>query len=226
MGRFASVAILVSLVAAAGLHAVATTAAPGSVACPPLQVSGSAGGSVVGVLTDVLHSRVYLDKKYVGAPPVNITAGSRVCTDAKGQAVFNLSASKKATKCIVLPKTVLQASPPSLSPRLTLNFEAGNLWCSIRRTDGYFGAPYVAPNKRVRFIARTSSATLVGIVVDERVTTIKVSSGYVYVAARSRAIVGPQRQVTIDARGIPGRPTKLVLAAQERIALAKFRLLP
>jgi hypothetical protein len=224
MGRFASFLILVSLVVAAGILAVVTMAAPRSVACPPLLASGFAGGSVVGVLTDVLHSRVYLDKKYVGAPPVDIHAGSRVCTDEKGQAVVTLSPSKKTTKCMILPKTALRASPPG--SQLTLNFEAGNVWCSIRRTDRYFGAPYVASNKRVRFIARTSSASLVGIVVDARTTTIKVYTGSVYVFARSRVIVSRFRQVTIDAKGVPGRPTKLVLAAQERIALAKLRLLP
>jgi hypothetical protein len=201
----------IAVAAGAGATAVGGTTSI-SQGCPPTSGAASSTGDVVGSVTEVLHSRVYVDRSYVGAVPFKLVAGSRVCTDEKGEATIVLSGAGKPVTCILLARSALQVRSRSL------DFKAGTTWCSVRRAASSFGAP---PKSRV---TTKKTPTVLGVVV-ERATTVKVSSGSVDVfPARGHTVPVPSGyRVKIDATGRAGNATKgLTLTIEERIA--KLRL--
>ncbi len=216
---FPTVASTVALAAGSGAAAGAPQRA--AVSCP---VAGapSSTGEIAGAITDVLHSRVYVDRKYVGAPPLDVAAGSRVCTDEQGEAVFDLARSGKTTLCIILPNTTLQARSPRSWP--AINFETGTAWCSFKLADRSIGAP----STLVRLTARTiRTKTIAGVAVNARGTTVKVWSGSVLVTAGTpsqRKPLDQKHQVRINRAGRFASVAGLSLTAEERIAIAKLRV--
>jgi hypothetical protein len=93
--------VLAALVAGAGTLALG--AAPGRAAGPcPTRGTGPAIGSVL----QVVNSSAFVGGRYVGAAPFAIRAGDTICTDARGQVVFALTASRdSSTACITLPSS-------------------------------------------------------------------------------------------------------------------------
>jgi hypothetical protein len=220
LARILAVAVVAA--AAAGGAGTVATGAQNHVAglrCP----SASVSTELVGAVTDVLHSRVYVDRRYVGSPPVDVSAGSRICTDDRGEAIFDLSRSGKATRCILLPSSRVQAYPNGTGSALTARFEAGTAWCVMRRDDGAF----TTAGARVRTLrARTQSDSIVGVVIDETETTVKVLKGVALIAPRAPhpVVLHSGRELTVDRRGRAGPSKHLSLSVEERIAIARLRL--
>jgi hypothetical protein len=201
------------------------------VRCPP----APRAGSVVGAVTNVLHSKVYVSTnvgtKYVGTTPFDIVSGSSICTDATGEALFELTRSKRSVFCITLDSTVVQVTP---TVDLTASFQKGETWCSIRPTDGTFSIPIGA----VQLRASKAKAALFGIVIRSRAlvirsrttvkksATIKVVEGSVSGSTQRQPFTVPSsREKLISSSGEPSTGTSaLGLTAEERVAIAQLRL--
>ena len=185
--------------------------------CPAVSASPGSGDTVA-TITDVLHSSVYVDTKFVGTVPFAVAGSSRICTDQRGQAIFDLVPSDKTAACIMLPSSALQVPPAGSTT--SLDFEGGSAWCALRRGDAVIGAS----SKRVRRVSAATTTAVVGVVVSSRTTTLKVWSGAAFVDGRTRVVVKASQQVTISARGTPGPVTASVVGAVDKIAIAKLRL--
>jgi hypothetical protein len=147
-------ALCVALEAAVSGVATGNARRAAAFSCPPT----SGAGGIVGTITNVLHSKVYVGSKYVGTTPFPIDSRSRICTDRTGEVVFNLARAKKSLVCIALPSSVVELTP---NTSLTAAIEKGRTWCSINPSDGSFAAPIAG----LTIKASTQGKTLVGVIV-------------------------------------------------------------
>jgi hypothetical protein len=217
LARVFAVAAVVALAIGAGAID-ARVSGPAAAHCPAASLSSDNGGAVA-TITHVLHSKVYVDTKFVGTVPFDIVSGDRICTNESGQAVFDLSPSRRAAACIVLPGSALTVFSGTATP--AIDFESGSAWCALRRGDASVGAS----TSRLRRIAAETPTAIVGVVVAGASTTIKVWSGKVSVYARTRRLLlKASRQVRVSALGTPGAITAITVGTADKIAVAKLRL--
>jgi len=218
--RFPALAAAVAV--ATGAVAVDAGVSTPAARCPAASTSSGSGSSVA-TITEVLHSSVYADAKFVGTVPFAVAGGSWICSDGSGQAIFGLSPSGGIATCIVLPSTRLQILPQGSTQ--AVDFETGASWCVLRRGDVQLGAS--SRNVR-RIVARTTTA-IVGVVVSSTSTTVKVWSGEAVVYGRTtpvivkRSAAQPPQQVIVSVTGTV-RPGTASISALDKIAVAKLRL--
>jgi hypothetical protein len=195
----------------------ARVSGPAAARCPVVSISPSTGGAVA-TITDVLHSRVYVDTKFVGTVPFDVVSGGRICTNESGEAIFDLSPSRRTAACIMLPSSALSVAEATTTP--AIDVETGSAWCALRRANASAGAR----TKRVRRISAATPTVIVGVVVSGASTTVRVWSGKAFVYARTRRVIGAAHQLTISALGTPGAITPSSISAVDKIAIAKLRL--
>jgi hypothetical protein len=181
----------------------------------------STAGDVVGAITNVLHSKVYLSGQYVGATPFEIASGNRISTDGTGELIFDLAKSRKSVVCIVLPRTVVQVTPKDS----TASFLRGDTWCSIQPTDGWFTSPIGSFRSIRSSRSKEPKPALVGVIdVRKGSAVIKVVEGSVSVS-KSRRTLGVAVPQGRQWRGIAGtKPTPLRLSGDDRVAIAQLQL--
>jgi hypothetical protein len=211
--RAVSVAALF-LAVAAEVSAVATGKPQrAAVVCPP-----SSASRVVGTVTKVVHSKVYVGRRYVAATPFDLRSRSHICTDDTGEAIFGLARSNKSLVCIALRRTDVQVRP---SVALAATVHHGTSWCSIRWSDGSLGVPI----GEVRLRPPKGARALVGGVRVGGSATIKVEEGSIFVSTRlrKRVKVSRRRQVVVFRNGQVSAG-KLKLSTDDRVAIALLRL--
>ena len=150
----------------------------------------------------MLHSSVFVGGKYVGAAPFDIRSGAGICTDARGQVVFELKSSSASTTCIVLPRSSLVVSS-------TLAVKGGTSWCVVRGGT----APLSVRGGRSLSVQKD---TLFGVAVDDKAVVVKVVAGAVD-AGRTR-IAGPRQARLIR----EWSREKLARTAEDRVAIAQL----
>jgi hypothetical protein len=174
-------------------------------------------GRVVGTVTRVLHSKVYVGRRYVGATPFAVGSHSHICTDGTGEAIFDLARSNKNVVCITLRKTDVQVTP---SVPVAAAFGHGASWCSIRRSDRQQIAMPIGSSR-----LWTTKRALVGVVV--RNGTIKVAEGSISLSTRRhRKAISVSRgmQVVVFVSGEISKLKGISLSSEERVAIAQLRL--
>ena len=159
-------------------------------------------GAVAGALIQVLHSSVFVGGRYVGAAPFDIRSGAGICTDSRGQVVFELKSSPASTSCIVLPRSSLVVSS-------ALVIHGGTSWCVVRGGTARFGI-------RGGRTLSVSKDTLFGVAVDDKAVVVKVVAGAVD-AGRTR-IAGPRQARLIR----EWSREKLARTAEDRVAIAQL----
>ena len=185
--------VLAALVGALGTDAAQSRAAP--------SCSSPLGRAVAGTVIQVLHSSVFIGGRYVGAAPFDIRSGAGICTDARGQVVFELKYSTATAACIALPRSSLVASS-------ALVVEVGSSWCVVRGGTARFGV-------RGHDLS-VSRNTLFGVAVGGRAAVIKVVAGAVHAG---RLSIAKSQQATLT---VAWSREKLVLTADDRVAIAQL----
>jgi hypothetical protein len=182
----------------------------------------SGAGVIVGAITNVLHSKVYVGSKYVGTTPFYIASGRYVCTDDTGEALFDLTRSQKSVACIALHSTVVQVTPTA---DRTMSFQKGATWCSIRPNDGQFASPTGGLGLKAK------EPSLVGIIVTKSIAftkstaVIKVVEGTISLSTRVKPAVTVRSpaQRRVSSSGIITKE-RFALSGDEQVAIAQLRL--
>jgi hypothetical protein len=203
--------LLVLLAAAGGGVGSGATRGSASAPCP----SASSSGSVVGTIANVLHSTVYVGGSFVGVTPFDVASGSFVCTDTAGQAILDLSRSKRSLLCVELESTMLQVTVPS---KVAASVVRGSIWCSLQLSAGYVSASIAGVK------LRATKRALVGVAVVGKVAVIKVLEGSAFVTpTRAHDGVSSSQQLLVFPTGLM-KKSRFLPSSADQVAVARVRL--
>lgn len=204
--------VLLVVAALAALAALRTPAAPAHATAVRCSETSN-GKQTVAKVVDVLHGSVFVGGKYIGAAPFDIRDGDRVCTDSRGQVIFDFSPAASDATCNTLPSSAVRISSGSV---VRASFEAGKTWCVARPSNLWFAVF----SGRIRI--RPVTSALFGIEINGSAATVRVVSGRVQVRAATRKYVSQSRQVTLTATGAISAGTSIFMRAEDRVAVAQL----